>query len=76
MSKQPSKLNPIQSFQLFCLENYRNSTGVSGKKALNVFVKEGVFDFLASGYDLLHTQSKNFIIDEINQFINREKCNK
>lgn len=71
MYKQPEKLNPIQQFQLFCLESYRSAKGVSGMIALNDFKKAGVFSFLSSGYEVLHTQGQSFIVSEINRFINR-----
>ena len=63
------KMNAIQSFQLFCLESYRNAKGISGKKALNEFKKADVFSFLSESYDLLHTQSQNYIVSEIKRYI-------
>ncbi len=71
MYKQSKKLKPVQAFQLFCLENYRSAKGISGTKAFNVFREAGVFSFLASGFEVLHTQSKNYLISEITEFINR-----
>ena len=65
------KLSQIQQFELFCLENYKIYKGISGKTALNQFNRYHVFDFLSTGYDVLHTQGKNYIVAEINDFINR-----
>ena len=65
------KLNKIQQFQLFCLENYKLTKGISGKIALNDFKQYHVFNYLSMGYDVLHTQSKNYIFEEINDFIRR-----
>ena len=70
MYNQVKKLNPVQSFQVFCLESYRSAKGISGIKALNDFKHARVFDLLASGYEVLHTQSKNYLIAEITQYIN------
>lgn len=69
MFKKQKKLTPVQSFQLFCLESYRSAKGISGIRALNDFKQSGVFDYLASGFDVLHTQSKNYIIAEISEYI-------
>lgn len=66
-------LNKIQQFELFCLENYKISKGLTGKSALNDFKKYHVFNYLATGYDVLHTQGRNYIIAEINDFIERRK---
>ena len=67
------KLNRTEQFQLFCLENYRIEKGISGVAALEDFNRCQVFDFLSSGYEVLHTQGKNYIIAEINDFIERRK---
>lgn len=64
-------LDKIQQFQLFCLENYKFTKGISGKAALKDFKQYQVFKFLSLGYDVLHTQSKNYIVAEINDFILR-----
>ena len=63
------KLNKIEQFQLFSLENYKITLNISGKKALDVFEKNAVFNFLESGFDVLHTQSVTYIVDEIIRFI-------
>ena len=70
MYKNSAKLNPEQSFQLFCLESYRSAKSISGLKAFTEFKQAKVFDFLTSGYEVLHTQSKNYLIAEITDYIN------
>ena len=67
------RLNKIEKFQLFCLENYRLSKNIPGKKALCDFEHKGVFDFLAEGYEVLHTQGILYIVKEINDFLERRK---
>ncbi len=63
------KLNKIEQFQLFCLEYYKNQISISGKMALDVFESKGVFNFLEMGYEILHTQSIKYVVDEIILFI-------
>lgn len=62
-------INKIEEFQLFCLENYRMSNNLSGEVALEQFISFKVFEFLESGFEVLHTQGINYIISEINEFI-------
>ena len=69
MYKRLKKLEPVQSFQLFCLESYRNAKGITGLQALGEFKRTQVFDYLASGYEVLHTQSKKYIFSELEQYI-------
>jgi len=68
-----NNLTKIQHFQLFCLESYRSSLGISGNLALNEFKRTNVFDYLASGYEVLHTQGKNYLIADIKDFIEHRK---
>ena len=67
-----NKLNSRQTFIVFCLEAYKNEQKINGKDALYEFKKHKVFDFLENFYDILHTQSMNYIIDEIKQLINNK----
>lgn len=63
------KLNKIEQFQLFFLEYYKAQINISGKVALEVFESKGVFKFLEMGFEVLHTQSISYIVDEITVFI-------
>ncbi len=74
MSERFKKLNPIESFQLFCLESYRSTHGIPAIQAFNEFKKNNVFSFLQSGYDVLHTQSLKYIISEIDQLIHKQNA--
>jgi len=67
------KLNKVQQFELFCLENYRMSKGITGKTALNDFKQYHVFNYLSAGFDVLHTQGKKYIVAEISDYIARRK---
>ncbi len=67
------RLNKIEKFQLFCLENYRASKNMPGKKVLREFENKAVFNFLAKGYEVLHTQGVLYIVAEINDYLERRK---
>lgn len=66
-------LTEIHKFQLFCLENYKISKRISGKDALKEFEQTDAFNFLANGYEVLHTQGVGYIIAMITDFIERRK---
>ena len=68
-------LNKIEQFQLFCLENYRHSKGISGKVALDEFIRLKVFEYLATGYEVLHTQGQNYLLADIYDFVEQRKIN-
>ncbi len=68
-----NQLTSIQTFIIFCLEAYKNENNISGNDVLKEFKRYDVFSFLESGFDVLHTQSKKYIIDEITAYIKQRK---
>jgi hypothetical protein len=62
-------LTKIEQFQLFCIESYRQTSDDTSLAVLNEFTKLGVFDYLAEGFEVLHTQGKNYIISDIREYI-------
>ena len=68
-----NKLNNIQHFQLFCLESYRASKKITGIKAFNAIKQSDMFEYLSTGYDVLHTQGKSFLIADMQDYIQRRK---
>ena len=67
------ELKKIEKFQLFCLEAYKLEKKNSGVTALNEFEKYNVFDFLSSGYEVLHTQSLDYTVKEIITYLESQK---
>ena len=63
----------IYRFIIFCLENYRKFSQLTAMQALALFRKTGTFQYLAEGYDVLHTQGKGYIVADIQDFINNHK---
>lgn len=43
--------------------------GLSGDDALALFDRKGVTSYLTEHYDVLHTQGKDWLVDDIDQFI-------
>lgn len=64
-----SRDKDIALFVSFCIEEYGASKSVSGTQVLDLFSKYGVVDYLCKCFESLHTQSKQWLIDEIDEFI-------
>ena len=64
---------PFLLFYIFCFENYKDKKQLSIEETLYVFNKYKVLDFLQSVYEELHTQGKEYIIAEIETYINNRK---
>lgn len=56
-------------FGVFCVENYKNHLRQSAEEIVRLFSIYKVFDFLQEGYDVLHTQGKEYIMEEIDGFL-------
>lgn len=59
----------INEFVVFVIENYKVTYNMNGKEVYDLFVKYGVFDYLEKSYDMLHTQGKDYIINEVHSYI-------
>ena len=62
-------MDKILSFKIFCLENYKTAHNITGKAALDIFLKSHVFDYIIEFYDILHSLGTLSIISNIDEFI-------
>lgn len=67
---------PILLFLSFCLENYKDHIDANAEETLSLFNKYNVLDYLNDVFDTLHTQSKEYIMSEIDNYINKRKNQK
>ena len=61
------------AFKVFCFEAFRAEKKISGKETMELFKKYGVLDYLTVCYDVLHTTGRNYIIEDIDIFIEARK---
>ena len=45
--------------------------GLSGSEALELFDKNGVTEYLAKHYDVLHTQGASWLMQDIDEYIKK-----
>ncbi len=60
-------------FLSFCIEAYKMRHRISGAEALVLFEKFDVTDYLLANYEVLHTQSEQWIVDDIENFIHSKQ---
>lgn len=60
-------------FKVFCLEAYRAEKKLTGKEVISLFKKYGVLEYLGDCFGVLHTTSREYIIEDIDAFINNRK---
>ena len=63
------KQQDIAYFLSFCIEQYKNEKHLSGADAIDVLGKYDVLDYLAEHYEMLHTQSRQWLMEDIDEFI-------
>lgn len=66
----------IAYFLSFCIEQYKTKKGISGADAVQVLKLYGVLEYLAEHFDVLHTQSKQWLLADIDEFIHIRKDRK
>ncbi|MDR1371330.1 MAG: DUF3791 domain-containing protein [Dysgonamonadaceae bacterium] len=64
---------PVLLFLSFCMENYKEHKNLSAEETLCLFNKYEVVDYLEDVFDALHTQGKDYIMSEIDEYINNRR---
>ena len=67
------KNQDIAYFLSFCIEQYKNEKRMNGVEVLNTFNKYGVLDYLNNHFEILHTQNRQWILEDIDEYINTRK---
>jgi hypothetical protein len=65
--------SPVLLFLAFCIENYKEHKQTDATETLFLFRKYGVIDYLIAGFDVLHTQGREYIMSDIDRYIENRK---
>ena len=52
-------------FLVYCIEEYKRITGLSGREAYDLFEKSGAMRYILDHYDALHTAGVEYTIADI-----------
>ena len=63
----------VALFVAFCIEEYGAAKKMSGEQVHDLFSKYGLVDYLSEFYEVLHTQGRQWLIEEIDEFIEIRK---
>lgn len=66
----------IALFVAFCIEEYGAAKGMAGDQVLDLFSQYGVTDYLSNCFGTLHTQGRQWLIAEIDEYISINKKDK
>ena len=56
-------------FLVFCLEMYKAAKQMTGKQVIELFKRYNITEYVLSCYEALHTTGTNYIIEDIDLFI-------
>lgn len=54
-------------FVSFCIEQYKHHTGISGEEAAERLFRAGIAEYLNDNFEVLHTQSVQWLMEEIDE---------
>ena len=63
----------IAYFLSFCIEQYKEAKHLSGAETAKIFSMYGVLGYLEQHFEPLHSQSRQWILEDIDEFINLRK---
>jgi ribonuclease BN (tRNA processing enzyme) len=63
----------IAYFLSFCIEQYKETKHLTGAEAAKIFSQYGVLEYLEEHFEALHSQSRQWIMEDIEEFINLRK---
>lgn len=72
-NQHEKKSAPILLFLSYCIENFKEYKKINTEETLLLFNRYGVMDYLEDVFDMLHTQGKEYIMREIDEYINNRK---
>lgn len=59
----------VAYFISFCIEQYKKKNSMQGREVMELFDKYGVLQYLSEHFEILHTQSWQWIMEEALTYI-------
>ena len=60
----------VAYFVSWCIEQYKSVAGLSGTAAMELLDQYGILQYLADNFEVLHTQGKEWLMEEIEEQLN------
>lgn len=56
-------------FAVYCIEEYKAAKGLTGMAVMDIFIRYGVLDYVCDYYEALHTTGRQYIVEDIGEYI-------
>lgn len=65
---------PVLDFAIFCIEGVAERLRLPGNVVYDLLTRKSriLNDYIVSSYDVLHTQSRQYVVDDIISFMKEE----
>lgn len=65
---------PVLDFTIFCIEGVAERLQLPGNVVYDLLTRKSriLNDYIVSSYDVLHTQSRQYVVDDIISFMKEE----
>jgi len=60
-------------FIAFCIEQYKVAKDMDGAEVARMFFAKGIPSYLNDNFEILHTQSRQWLIEEIDGLLNQKE---
>lgn len=60
-------------FLIYCTEQYKSAKRLTGKQVSDLFSRYRVWDYIYSCFEALHTTGTNYIVEDIDLYINARR---
>ena len=66
-------MDNVTKFIVYCVEIYKTANKLNGKQVTQLFTQHGIHEYLADCYDALHTNGREYIIEDITGLIEERR---
>ena len=63
----------IAYFVSWCIEEYKSVVGLGGTATMELLDKYGILQYLTDNFEVLHTQSRQWLMEEITEQLETRK---
>lgn len=56
-------------FLIYCIEIYKSAKQLSGKEVADLFSKYGIWEYIYSCFEAMHTTGEKYIVNDIDLYI-------
>lgn len=73
VNRKKDDTKQIRLFVIFCIEKYAQRHAITAQSTLDLLDESNAIEFVKRNFEVLHTQSENYILSEIDRYLKKRK---